>query len=166
MQGIAAEVLTEARSSGFTVRRSMTPVIRKKDGMFSVGDVVRIRLECTAQADASWVAIQDPIPCGASILGRGLGRDSRVLAAGSTGIGNRIMRNGPSPPTGRITNICPRGHGAWVHGTFEHRRSVSDSWHADRSLVRPEMFAELPASSLRWRRTECAYCGVCSPPRA
>ncbi len=29
----------------------------------------------------TWVAVSDPVPAGASILGTGLGRDSRLLAA-------------------------------------------------------------------------------------
>jgi uncharacterized protein YfaS (alpha-2-macroglobulin family) len=32
-----------------------------------------------AQADRTWVVVSDPIPAGSTILGAGLGRDSRLL---------------------------------------------------------------------------------------
>ncbi len=46
------------------------------------GDLVRVRLEIEASADMTWVAVNDPIPAGATILGSGLGRDSEVATAG------------------------------------------------------------------------------------
>jgi hypothetical protein len=44
--------------------------------------VLRVTLEVNASADMTWVAITDPIPGGATILGSGLGRDSRDRHAG------------------------------------------------------------------------------------
>jgi len=44
-----------------------------------VGDILRVRLQLEAQSDVTWVALSDPIPAGAVILGSGLGRDSRLL---------------------------------------------------------------------------------------
>jgi hypothetical protein len=40
-----------------------------------------VRLDVEAQADMTWVAVSDPVPAGAVILGSGLGRDSRLLSA-------------------------------------------------------------------------------------
>ncbi|MCU0605816.1 MAG: hypothetical protein MUC33_24555 [Desulfobacterales bacterium] len=40
-----------------------------------------MRLDIDALADMTWVAVSDPVPAGATILGTGLGRDSRLLAA-------------------------------------------------------------------------------------
>ena len=50
--------------------------------MYTRGDVLRIALEVNASADMTWVAITDPIPGGATILGGGLGRDSEIATSG------------------------------------------------------------------------------------
>ena len=44
--------------------------------------MLRVTLEVTGSADMSWVAITDPIPAGATILGSGLGRDSEIATQG------------------------------------------------------------------------------------
>ena len=38
-----------------------------------------MKLELEAQADMTWVVVNDPIPAGSTILGSGLGGDSRML---------------------------------------------------------------------------------------
>jgi len=68
--------------NGYRVRKIMTPVVQKRPGAWSRGDIARVRLECEAQAGMGWVAVNDPIPGGASILGGGLGRDSRLAVQG------------------------------------------------------------------------------------
>jgi alpha-2-macroglobulin len=47
-----------------------------------------VRLSIHAQADMSWVVVDDPVPAGASILGNGLGRDSAAAQAGEQRTGN------------------------------------------------------------------------------
>ena len=49
---------------------------------WSRGDVARVHLEVEAQADMTWVVVDDPIPAGSTVLGRGLGGDSTLLAQG------------------------------------------------------------------------------------
>ena len=51
-------------------------------GQYTRGDVLRVTLEVNASADMTWVAITDPIPGGATILGSGLGRDSEIATQG------------------------------------------------------------------------------------
>jgi uncharacterized protein YfaS (alpha-2-macroglobulin family) len=41
-----------------------------------------VHLEVEAQADMTWVVVDDPIPAGSTVLGRGLGGDSTLLAQG------------------------------------------------------------------------------------
>ena len=41
-----------------------------------------MRLEIDAQSDMTWVALNDPVPGGATILGSGLGRDSALATQG------------------------------------------------------------------------------------
>ena len=44
--------------------------------------MLRVSLEVTGTADMTWVAVTDPVPAGATILGRGLGRDSEIATQG------------------------------------------------------------------------------------
>jgi uncharacterized protein YfaS (alpha-2-macroglobulin family) len=46
--------------------------------------VLRVTLEVNASSDMSWVALTDPVPGGAAILGNGLGRDSEIASQGET----------------------------------------------------------------------------------
>ena len=78
VKSLAAIPLDAPLFSGFRIRKSWNAVERKKSGVWSKGDVVRVHLDLEAQADASWVVVNDPIPAGASILGTGLGNDSSL----------------------------------------------------------------------------------------
>jgi uncharacterized protein YfaS (alpha-2-macroglobulin family) len=77
----AALPLSEPLFTGYAITRSVVPVEQRRPGQWSPGDVARVRLEIDAQTDMTWVAVTDPIPAGASILGTGLGRDSDLLTA-------------------------------------------------------------------------------------
>ena len=76
----AAIPLKRPLQSGYQVRRAVTPVAQRTPGAWHPGDVYRVRLEITAQADMTWVVVRDPIPAGASVLGTGLGKDSQIMA--------------------------------------------------------------------------------------
>ncbi|MFP5430526.1 MAG: alpha-2-macroglobulin family protein, partial [Gammaproteobacteria bacterium] len=71
--------------TGFTVSKQIVPVQQQVPGRWTVGDVVRVHLTMTAQSDIGWVAIDDPIPSGATLLGRALGRDNSLTADSSGG---------------------------------------------------------------------------------
>jgi len=79
LQSIAAIPLKEPLSSGYRITREVTPLQQKVKGKWSRGDVARIHLEVEAQSDMSWVVVDDPVPSGATALGRGLGGDSALL---------------------------------------------------------------------------------------
>ena len=89
LQSIAAIQLKEPFSAGYQIKKTITPVEQAVKGIYTRGDVVRITLEVNASADMTWVAITDPIPGGATILGSGLGRDSQIATSGEkkTGAG-------------------------------------------------------------------------------
>ena len=72
----AAIALKKAVFSGYTLKKSIRAVVQKKKGSWHVGDVMRVKLDIDAQSDMTWVVVSDPIPGGATILGRGLGGDS------------------------------------------------------------------------------------------
>jgi len=79
IQSLAAIPLKQPFSSGYRIKKTVTPIEQKQPGAWNRGDIVRIRLELEAQADQTWVVVSDPIPAGSTILGTGLGRDSELL---------------------------------------------------------------------------------------
>lgn len=80
VQSRARIPLAAPYGTGFTVTKTVLPVQQKVPGQWSVGDVLRVRLDMEAQADIGWVAVDDPVPAGATLLGRALGRDSALAA--------------------------------------------------------------------------------------
>ena len=82
LQSLAAVQLKQAFDAGYQIKKTITPIEQAAKGIYTRGDVVRITLEVNASADMTWVAITDPIPGGATILGSGLGRDSEIATKG------------------------------------------------------------------------------------
>ena len=82
VQSLAAVPMKQPFTSGYAITRTVTPVEQKDKAGWSRGDVVRVKLEIDAQTDMSWVALSDPIPGGATVLGTGLGGDSQMAVTG------------------------------------------------------------------------------------
>ena len=80
VQSLAAIPLKAPFSSGYRIKKTITPVEQKVKNVWTRGDVMRVRLEIDAQSDMTWVVVTDPIPSGSIILGSGLGRDSALLS--------------------------------------------------------------------------------------
>lgn len=78
----AAVPITTPFSSGYRITKTVTPVEQKVPGQWSRGDVMRVRVDVDAQADMTWVVVNDPVPTGASMLGTGLGRDEQINRSG------------------------------------------------------------------------------------
>lgn len=83
----AAVPVTRAEGSGISIRRQLVPIAQAVPGRWSRGDVLAVRLTLQAQAETAWVALTDPVPAGATILGGGLGGRSEILGGGSGGNG-------------------------------------------------------------------------------
>ncbi len=82
LQSVAAVQLKAPFAAGYAIKKTITPVEQAMKGIYTRGDVLRVSLEVNASADMTWVAITDPIPGGATILGGGLGRDSQIATQG------------------------------------------------------------------------------------
>jgi uncharacterized protein YfaS (alpha-2-macroglobulin family) len=86
LQSLAAVELKAPFNAGYQIKKTITPVEQAKKalpaGSYTRGDVLRITLEVNASSDMTWVAITDPVPGGATILGSGLGRDSEIATQG------------------------------------------------------------------------------------
>ena len=78
-------------------------VEQRVPGRWSKGDLARVSLTVEADADMTWVVVADPIPAGSTVLGSGLGRDSRIAT--------------------RAEERSGRGWRAYVERTFEAYRA-------------------------------------------
>ena len=74
VQSVARVPLKQALSTGYRVHKEVLPLQQKMAGQWTAGDVA-----LDAQADMGWVVVDDPVPAGTSLLGRGLDRDSGML---------------------------------------------------------------------------------------
>ncbi|AYN21165.1 alpha-2-macroglobulin family protein [Alcaligenes aquatilis] len=82
VRSLAAVPVTKPISAGLSLERHIEAVAQAKPGVWSRGDIMRVKIKVKAQGQASWVVVSDPVPAGATILGSGLGRDSAMATAG------------------------------------------------------------------------------------
>ncbi len=82
VSSLAAIPLKQPLNAGYRITRHVTPIDARSPTAWHRGDVYRVTLNVDAQTDMGWVALLDPIPSGATILGTGLGRDSAILSGG------------------------------------------------------------------------------------
>ena len=76
----AAVPLTEPAGRGYRIVRRVEAVERKNARRWSRGDIAQVILDIDADADMTWVVVEDPLPPGAVVLGSGLGGDSSILS--------------------------------------------------------------------------------------
>ncbi|MEO6025102.1 MAG: MG2 domain-containing protein [Burkholderiales bacterium] len=153
----AAVPLKAPLMSGFTIARTVTAIEQQETGKWNRGDVLRVRLDLDAQTDVTWVVVDDPIPAGATILGSGLGRDSQIMTQGE-------KREGWVWPSFEehahdafraYYDYVPKGK--W---SFEYtlRLNTAGDFRLPETRVEamyaPEMFAELPNSTLAIQASE------------
>ncbi|MCV2349554.1 alpha-2-macroglobulin family protein [Paucibacter sp. Y2R2-4] len=96
LQSLAAVPLKTALNSGYRITRTVQAVEQKTAGRWSRGDLMRVRLELDAQSDMTWVALSDPVPAGALILGGGLGGQSSLALQPSNGERSELAGMRPS----------------------------------------------------------------------
>ena len=115
------------------------------------GDVYRVRLDIDAQTDMGWVALSDPVPSGATILGTGLGRDSAILSGGE-------KREGwVWPAYEERTHDSFRAYYTWVpKGQFSVEYTVRINNDGEfklpptrvEAMYAPELFGEMPVADM------------------
>lgn len=80
IQSLAALPLKAPLFTGYQIQRKIIPIEQKERDRWHRGDIVKIHLDIDAQSDMTWVVVDDPVPGGATILGTGLGGDSKLLS--------------------------------------------------------------------------------------
>jgi hypothetical protein len=78
IQSLAAIPLKSPDFAGYAIEKTITPVQQKTKGSYTRGDLLRITLVVKSSADMTWVAVTDPVPGGATVLGSGLNRESQL----------------------------------------------------------------------------------------
>jgi alpha-2-macroglobulin len=145
-RSLAAIPLKKPVSTGFVVKKTLTPVEQKVKGVWSRGDIVRVRLEMAAQADMTWVVVDDPVPGGAGIVNTGLG--SSLAASGEKDrYATYIERKFEAFRA--YYDYVPKGSWA-VEYTLRLNNPGLFTLPPTRveALYAPEMFGELPNSAL------------------
>ncbi len=152
IQSLAAVPLTAPMNAGYQIKKSITPVEQAVSGKYSRGDVLRISVEVISSADMTWVAITDPIPGGATILGGGLGRDSEIASKGERASGSAW------PAFEERSFEAYRAYYEYVpKGSFKFEYTIRLNNVGDfampatraEAMYAPEMFGETPNARVR-----------------
>jgi uncharacterized protein YfaS (alpha-2-macroglobulin family) len=96
----AAVPLLRPLFAGYKMTREVLVVSAKNKGVHTRSDVLKIRLTVEATADRNWVVISDPVPAGATIVGK-LGGQSEILG------------NAANTSEGGYPSYVERGRGEW-----------------------------------------------------
>jgi uncharacterized protein YfaS (alpha-2-macroglobulin family) len=152
LQSVAAVQLKAPFNAGYGIKKTITPVEQAVKDTYSRGDVLRVTLEVNASADMTWVAITDPIPAGATILGGGLGRDSEIAIKGEkrTGSGWAAFEERSFESFRSYYEYLPKGV---VKMEYTIRLNNVGSFSLPPSRVEamyaPEMFGEAPNAKMQ-----------------
>ena len=86
----AAVPLAQPLFAGYRVARSVSVVEQRHPGRWSTGDIMRVHLIIDAPVDRTWVAVSDPLPAGATMIG-GQATQSSIVA-GQADVASGTMR--------------------------------------------------------------------------
>lgn len=147
----AALPLEKPLFAGYSIKRTVTPIEQKKSGTWQRGDTYRVRLEIDAQADMTWVVVNDPVPAGATVLGNGLGGDSAQLASGEkqTGWQRPAFEERAFDGYRAYYSYVPKGK-----FSLEYTVRLNNPGHFEMPATRveamyaPEIFGELPVAKM------------------
>ena len=152
LQTVAAVPLKAPLSSGYKIAKTITPVEQAVKGVWSRGDVYRVRLDLEAQSDMTWVVVDDPVPASATVLGSGLGRDSALLDAGNrrTGWVEPAFEERTFEGFHSFYQFVPKGKWS-VEYTVRLNNAGQFNLPPTRveAMYSPEMFGESPNAPLR-----------------
>ncbi|MDD2774558.1 MAG: MG2 domain-containing protein [Gallionella sp.] len=137
--------------SGYRIQRTITPIDQKVKGQWSRGDLMRVRVDVDAGQAMKWVALSDPIPSGASIMGN-TARDSQIAQQGE----NRYRRDDRNDAWASFTErglgffrayyeTVPKGH-FWFEYTLRLNNPGEFSLPPTRveAMYAPELFGQFP----------------------
>jgi uncharacterized protein YfaS (alpha-2-macroglobulin family) len=142
----AAVPLTAPAFAGYRVSREVLFLERKRPGLLSAGDVLKVRITVDAPVDRTWVVVEDPVPAGASVISGGGGQSALLAAQASGG-------SGSWPSYIERGNDAWRGYFGWLtkgRTTVEYALRVNGSGRFQlpptrvEAMYSPEIHAALP----------------------
>ena len=151
VRALAAIPLKEPIASGYKIKKTISVVSQKRPNHWTKGDVLRVRLDLEAQADQTWVVVNDPAPSGATILGSGLGRDSQMLTSGEKREGRvwPAFEERSFEAFRAYYEYVPKGN--W-RVEYTMRLNATGKFHLPATRVEamyfPEMMAEMPNADM------------------
>lgn len=155
VQTHAALRLREPVAAGFRLERTLSAVVQREPGRWSVGDQVRVRLSIEAQTPMSWVVVADPVPAGAALLAGA----SPVVAAAAAG-GSTQGARPPGPLAPDFEERAAAAYRAYFRQVPQGRFVVEYVMRLNQAgrfglpssrveaMYAPDMYGELPASTL------------------
>lgn len=123
----AAVSLSGKVDNGIAISKTIKPVLQKRPGRYSVGDVVQVTVTADNKAGIGWLAVDDPVPAGSTVLG-GLSKLGNVSEPPRTWSGYRYIER-------TFTN---------VRSSFEWANKGQHSFSYDLRLTTPGKFALPP----------------------
>ena len=120
--------LTGRIDNGIGLSKTFRPVQQKRPGRYSVGDVIQVTVTADNKTGVGWLAIDDPVPAGSTVLG-GLSKLANISEPPRTWQGYRYVER-------TFTS---------VRTSFEWASKGSHSVSYDLRLTTPGRFA-LPAT--------------------
>jgi alpha-2-macroglobulin len=154
IQSLAAIPLQQPISSGLKIQKTMIPIEQKEKGVWSQGDIVRVRLELESAGDMTWIVVNDPVPAGATILGTGLGRDSLLATKGEENRGWvwPAFEERSYDSFRSYYEFVPKGSWTVEYTVRLNARGVMKLPPSRiEALYSPEMFGEIPNASFEIR---------------
>jgi uncharacterized protein YfaS (alpha-2-macroglobulin family) len=76
----AAVPLTQPLNAGYKMTKTTEVVQARTPGTLTRGDVIKVTITVEASAERNWVALSDPLPAGATVIG-GMANQSSMLGA-------------------------------------------------------------------------------------
>jgi uncharacterized protein YfaS (alpha-2-macroglobulin family) len=146
LQALAAVPLQAPSAAGYRITRSVVAVSQQQPGVWTRGDVQRVRLQIEAAGDMAWVVVDDAVPAGATLLGSGLGRDSALATRGE-------QVEGAWPSHVERTAAAWRGYYEWLprgRHVVEYTLRLNSAGRFGlpptrvEAMYAPEVFGEVP----------------------
>ncbi|MFH2123608.1 MAG: MG2 domain-containing protein [Pseudomonadota bacterium] len=148
VQLLAAVPVEKPTAFGFKVSRKVVPIQEKTAGKVSRGDIWRVTVSVDSDQDMTWVVLSDPIPAGATILGDGNGRDSRIATLDENIRSHRLWPTFVERTFGFFRayyELVPKGH-LEIEYTVRINNSGTFSLPPTRveAMYAPDVFGESP----------------------
>jgi uncharacterized protein YfaS (alpha-2-macroglobulin family) len=141
----AAVSLKSPVYAGYNLKKTIIPVEQRYKDRYSIGDVMRIRLDIEATSDMTWVVVNDPVPAGASIIQPDLGSSFLTGAEKSAGFVFEAFTERSADSIKKYFEYVPRGSFSTEYTIRLNCEGVFNVPPARvEALYSPDIYGEIP----------------------